>query len=197
MPLDIEDMRGFGCRLEDSSPSSTRPFNNPRKGLPLEPLSYSNRISVLFANCALLMYGYGRSFVRYVVRGCLLIPFLRDDNMRFTVVSTRLGLHVLPDEFKDLTWVEEMLCSQYHNTTHVTRLYDSSDPAQPRLFHGNTCAHDMSVISIADTLPTTPAGIDGMLSVILMLSPRCCAQDHESNVKRLEIAKMNAPMISV
>jgi Domain of unknown function (DUF6570) len=71
----------------------------------------------------------------------------------------------LPDEFKDLNWVEEMVCSCYHNTAHVTRLYGSSDPMQPSLFHGNTCAHNMNIISIADTLPRTPTDVNGMISV--------------------------------
>ncbi|KAF8482227.1 hypothetical protein JB92DRAFT_2618172, partial [Gautieria morchelliformis] len=65
----------------------------------------------------------------------------------------------LPVEFIDLTWVEEMVCSFYRITAHVTRLYDSGDPAQPRVFHRNTCAHDMNVISVADSLPRSPADL--------------------------------------
>ncbi|KAF8461303.1 hypothetical protein JB92DRAFT_2570416, partial [Gautieria morchelliformis] len=72
----------------------------------------------------------------------------------------------LPDEFADLSWVEEMVCSIYRNTAHVTRLYNSSDPCQPRMFHGNTCAHDINILSVADTLPRTPADLNGMLSVV-------------------------------
>ncbi|KIO26175.1 hypothetical protein M407DRAFT_24508 [Tulasnella calospora MUT 4182] len=34
----------------------------------------------------------------------------------------------LPDRFQDLTWVEEMVCSTYRMTAHVTRLYQSSNP---------------------------------------------------------------------
>jgi hypothetical protein len=52
----------------------------------------------------------------------------------------------LPVQFEDLTWVEEMVCAIYRNTAHITRLYGSSDPAQPTVLHGNTCAHDMNVI---------------------------------------------------
>ncbi|KAF8510907.1 hypothetical protein JB92DRAFT_3083549 [Gautieria morchelliformis] len=65
----------------------------------------------------------------------------------------------LPEEFMDLTWVEEMVCSLYRNMAHVTRF---------RAFHGNTCAHDMNVISIADTLPQTPADLHGMVSVVFV-----------------------------
>ncbi|KAF8482353.1 hypothetical protein JB92DRAFT_3268199 [Gautieria morchelliformis] len=74
----------------------------------------------------------------------------------------------LPVEFIDLTWVEEMVCSLYRITAHVTQLYDSGDPAQPRVFHGNTCAHDMNVISVADSLPRSPADLnDGLLVDVL------------------------------
>ncbi|KAF8525305.1 hypothetical protein JB92DRAFT_2635616, partial [Gautieria morchelliformis] len=86
---------------------------------------------------------------------------------RFALKNDLYSGH-LPEEFMDLTWVEEMVCSLYRNTAHVMRLYDSSDPAQPRVFHGNTCAHDMNVISIADTLPRTPADLHGMISVVFV-----------------------------
>ena len=74
----------------------------------------------------------------------------------------------LPDEFKDLTWVEEMTCSIYRCTAHISRLYQSSDPAQPRVFHGNTCAHDMNIISTASVLPRTPNNVNDMLSVVFI-----------------------------
>ena len=45
----------------------------------------------------------------------------------------------LPNKFGDLTWVEEMICAKYQNMVHVTRIYRSSDPSQPKVFHGNTC----------------------------------------------------------
>ena len=59
----------------------------------------------------------------------------------------------LPDEFHDLTWVEEMICAKYWNTAHITCIYRSSDPSQPKVFHGNTCAHEMNVLSTASVLP--------------------------------------------
>ncbi|KAG2142130.1 hypothetical protein BD769DRAFT_52350 [Suillus cothurnatus] len=58
----------------------------------------------------------------------------------------------LPSQFRDLTWVEEK----------------STDPAQPRVFHGNTCAHDMNIISTAMTLPRAPADVNGFISVVLI-----------------------------
>ena len=63
----------------------------------------------------------------------------------------------LPAEFKDLTWVEEMACAVYCDTAHISCIYQSSDPSQPCVFHGNTCAHDMNVVSTATVLPHTVA----------------------------------------
>jgi len=68
--------------------------------------------------------------------------------------------------FHDLTWVEEKICAIYCNIAHVTRLFQSSDPSQPKVFHGNTCAHEMNVISTASVLPWTPADVTELLSVI-------------------------------
>ena len=59
----------------------------------------------------------------------------------------------LPDYFSDLTWVEEKVCAKYCITAHVTRLFHSNDPSQPRVFHGNTCTHDMNIVSTASVLP--------------------------------------------
>ena len=74
----------------------------------------------------------------------------------------------LCEEFKDLTWIEEMVCAIYRNTAHVTRLYGSSDPKQPTVLHGNTCAHDMNIVSTASVLPRTPTDVNGMLTVVFI-----------------------------
>ncbi|KAI6008497.1 hypothetical protein EDC04DRAFT_2582023, partial [Pisolithus marmoratus] len=74
----------------------------------------------------------------------------------------------LPEEFSDLTWVEEKICAIYCMTTHVTCLFQSTDPSQPRIFHGNTCAHNMNVVSTARVLPQTPSDINGFLSIVFM-----------------------------
>ncbi|TFK16577.1 hypothetical protein FA15DRAFT_550402, partial [Coprinopsis marcescibilis] len=83
-------------------------------------------------------------------------------------LANNLYRGVLPSEFDDLTWVEEMACAIYRNTAHVTRLYDSFSPNQPTVLHGNTCAHEMNVVSTARTLPRTPADIHGMLTVVFV-----------------------------
>ena len=69
----------------------------------------------------------------------------------------------LPNEFRDLTWIEEMVCAKYRNTAHVTRIFGSSDSSQPKVFHGNTCVHEMNVLSTATVLPCTVADINDML----------------------------------
>jgi hypothetical protein len=74
----------------------------------------------------------------------------------------------LPDEFKDLTWVEEMVCSIYRNIAHITRLFNSTADDQPTVLHGNTCAHEMNVVSTARVLPRTPSDINGMLSIVFV-----------------------------
>ena len=74
----------------------------------------------------------------------------------------------LPDEFRDLTWVEEMVCAKYWNSAHVTHLYGSSDPSQPKLFHGNTCAHKMNVLSTATVFPCTTSDVNDMLTVVFI-----------------------------
>jgi hypothetical protein len=83
-------------------------------------------------------------------------------------LANRLYRGHLPDQFRDLTWVEEMVCAIYRNTAHVTRLYQSTDAAQPFILHGNTCAHETNVVSTVSVLPHTPADINGMLSVIFV-----------------------------
>ncbi|KAG1876992.1 hypothetical protein C8R48DRAFT_591367, partial [Suillus tomentosus] len=74
----------------------------------------------------------------------------------------------LPAEFSDLTWVEEKVCALHCITAHVTRLFQSSDPTQPRIFHGNTCAHEMNTVSTATVLPRTPTDVNGFLSVVFI-----------------------------
>ncbi|KAF8581836.1 hypothetical protein K439DRAFT_1352883, partial [Ramaria rubella] len=73
-----------------------------------------------------------------------------------------------------LMWVEEMVCSIYRNTAHVTRLYKSSDSSQPCVLHGNTCAHEMNVVSTAECLPRLPSNVNGMLSIVFVGPQKFC-----------------------
>jgi len=83
-------------------------------------------------------------------------------------LANKLYRGILPVQFQDLTWVEEMVCAIYRNTAHITRLYGSSDPSQPTVLHGNTCAHDMNIISTAAVLPRMPTDINDMLSIVFI-----------------------------
>jgi hypothetical protein len=91
-------------------------------------------------------------------------------------LANKLYRGQMPPQFHDLTWVEEMVCAIYRNMAHVTRLYQLSDPVQPFIFHGYTCAHETNLVSTAKVLPQTPADINGMLTVVFVgptkLSPR-------------------------
>jgi len=83
-------------------------------------------------------------------------------------LANKLYRGQMPPQFRDLTWVEEMVCAIYRNMAHITRLYQSSDPVQPFIFHGNTCAHRTNLVSTAQVLPRTPADINGMLTVVFV-----------------------------
>ena len=75
---------------------------------------------------------------------------------------------VLPDEFQDLTWVEGMVCAIYRTSVHVTQLYELSDSKDPFVYHGNTCAHEMNVVSTASVLPHTIDVINSILTVVFV-----------------------------
>ncbi|KAG1817182.1 uncharacterized protein BJ212DRAFT_1270530, partial [Suillus subaureus] len=83
----------------------------------------------------------------------------------------------LPEQFRDLMWVEEKVCAIYCITAHVTHLFQSTDPSQPKVFHGNTCTHDMNVMSTVTILPCTPSDINGFISVVFIgpnkFDPKC------------------------
>jgi len=74
----------------------------------------------------------------------------------------------LPQEFQDLTWVEEQVCAIYRATAFVTRLSHSDDPPNPHVFHGNTCAHNQNVVLTAKVLPRTSADINDSLTVVFV-----------------------------
>ena len=94
-------------------------------------------------------------------------PLLKEKMPRFALAN-KLYRGRLPDEFRDLTWVEEMVCCIYRNTAHITRIFQSSDATQPKLLSGNTCAHEMNIVSTASVLPRTPSDISGMLSIVFI-----------------------------
>ncbi|KAG2134069.1 hypothetical protein DEU56DRAFT_738664, partial [Suillus clintonianus] len=93
---------------------------------------------------------------------------LRASRIPRLALANNLYRGKLPVEFGDLTWVEEMICAIFRGTAHITRLFQSSDPATPRVMYGNTCAHGMNVVSTASVLPRTPADVNYALSVVFV-----------------------------
>ncbi|EJD34401.1 hypothetical protein AURDEDRAFT_140569 [Auricularia subglabra TFB-10046 SS5] len=85
-------------------------------------------------------------------------------------VSLRNGLYrgILPDEFKDLSWVEEQICAINVAACKIVRLHGSSNPENPFVLYGNTCAHPMNVVETAKVLPRAPTDIAGRLGVIFV-----------------------------
>ena len=61
-----------------------------------------------------------------------------------------------------------MVCALYQTTAHVTHLYQSTEPTQPFVYQGNSCAHELNVISTASVLPRTPGDINSILSVVFI-----------------------------
>jgi hypothetical protein len=75
--------------MKHSSPSSTHLFRSPGKGLPMEPHS---RIPRRIFSC--LARGRVRVWQTFrQILGCLLVLLLRNDTVRFAVVSTRLRVY--------------------------------------------------------------------------------------------------------
>ncbi|KAG1837637.1 hypothetical protein DFJ58DRAFT_718849 [Suillus subalutaceus] len=84
---------------------------------------------------------------------------LAQDKLPAFALANCLYCGALPERFQDLTWLEEKVYAIYSITAHITCLF---------MFHGNTCAHDMNVMSIASVLPCTPVDINGFLSVMFI-----------------------------
>ena len=95
----------------------------------------------------------------------------------------------LPPFFSDLTWVEEKVCAKHCVTAHVTRLFQSNDPGQPCIFHGNTCTHDMNIISTASVLPRTPTDVNGLIGIVF-LGPKPVNADDLGPIFRVRKGKM-------
>ncbi|TRM62200.1 hypothetical protein BD626DRAFT_404200, partial [Schizophyllum amplum] len=114
---------------------------------------------------------------------------------RFALANMLYRGH-LPPDLLDITWIEEMVCSLYRTTAHVTRLFQSSDERAPRVFSGNTCAHDMNVISTASIMPRTPSDVNDMLSVIFVGPGRfCMSMLGQHNMFRIRKAKVLALLL--
>lgn len=74
----------------------------------------------------------------------------------------------MPKDFVDISFVEEMVCAKIQNTAHITRVFQSNNSSHSKVFHRNTGAHKMNVVSTASVLPHTPSDINDMLSVVFI-----------------------------
>ncbi|EJD37178.1 hypothetical protein AURDEDRAFT_47588, partial [Auricularia subglabra TFB-10046 SS5] len=74
----------------------------------------------------------------------------------------------LPEHLRDLTWVEEQVCALHVGTTNVARLFGSSDPRNPFVFYGNTCAHPQNVLQTMEVLPRTAGDVADNIAVIFV-----------------------------
>ncbi|EJD34424.1 hypothetical protein AURDEDRAFT_76181, partial [Auricularia subglabra TFB-10046 SS5] len=85
-------------------------------------------------------------------------------------ICLRNGLYrgVLPPEFQDLSWVEEQICAINVVSCKIVRLHGSSNPENPFVLYGNTCAHPLNVVETARLLPRAPCDIAGRLGVIFV-----------------------------
>ena len=93
---------------------------------------------------------------------------LSQDKMPQFTLANNLYRGNLPEEFLDITWIEEMVCAIFRITAHVTWLYESTDPKQPFIYHGNSCAHEVNVVSTASVLPRTPGDINSVLTIVFI-----------------------------
>lgn len=83
-------------------------------------------------------------------------------------LANHLWRGTLPVEFRDLTWVEEMICSIYRTNAIVARLFWATDEKVSHVLHGNTCAHEMNVASTASILPRTPSNMNDLIAVVFV-----------------------------
>ncbi|KAG2108205.1 uncharacterized protein F5147DRAFT_577097, partial [Suillus discolor] len=106
-----------------------------------------------------------------------LTALLRENSLPCFALANGLYYGELLTYFKDLTWIEQKICTIYSTTAYVTRLFQSSDLLQPKVFYGDICTHDMNVISTVFVLPRTPADVNGFLCIIFV-SPGKFESDH-------------------
>jgi Helitron helicase-like domain at N-terminus/PIF1-like helicase len=76
---------------------------------------------------------------------------------------------VLPEDLRDITWVEEKVCALHRVTADVARLQNAeTDEKLPYRLVGNTCAHPVNVPSTARVLPRTPSDIHDSLTIVFV-----------------------------
>lgn len=98
--------------------------------------------------------------------------FQKSKMPKFALANKLYRGNLLKD-FADISFVEQMVCEKIWNTAHITRVFQSNDSSHSKVFHGNTCAHEMNVISTASVLPCTPSDINDMLRVVFIGPGKC------------------------
>ncbi|KAJ3912507.1 hypothetical protein F5877DRAFT_53974, partial [Lentinula edodes] len=105
-------------------------------------------------------------FEMYLCQDCK--GYLYRNVMPRLALNNHLYRGELPDELKNVTWVEEMACSLYKTTAHVTRIYGSNKSSDPLQMHGNACAHPLDICSAVKILPWTPTDLNDLISIIFV-----------------------------
>ncbi|THU83002.1 hypothetical protein K435DRAFT_565586, partial [Dendrothele bispora CBS 962.96] len=115
---------------------------------------------------------------------------LSHEKMPMFALANHMYRGELPPEIDQLniTWAEEMACALYHTRAHVIRLYGSTDESQPRVLHGNTCAHELNTVSTARVLPWTPSDLNGFISIVFV-GPRKLSLTDLRNLNQLYVRK--------
>ena len=83
-----------------------------------------------FSNLLLHSSGFsfnevGEANLLHLCKEC--ISYLRSNKLPRFALANNFYRGELPEEFKDLTWVEDMACAIYRNTAHISCIYQLSD----------------------------------------------------------------------
>ncbi|KAJ4487108.1 hypothetical protein C8J55DRAFT_424193, partial [Lentinula edodes] len=102
----------------------------------------------------------------YLCHECLL--YMQRSTMPRLALNNHLYRGELPEHLQNVSWVEEMACSIYRTSAHVTRIFGSSSECDPLQLHGNTCAHPLNICYTAKRLPWSPADLNDLISIIFV-----------------------------
>ncbi|KAJ3921050.1 hypothetical protein F5877DRAFT_36794, partial [Lentinula edodes] len=114
-------------------------------------------------------------FEMYLCRECL--AYMHRSIMPRLALKNHLYRGELPEDLQNVTWVEEMACSIYRTSAHVTRIFGSSSECDPFQLHGNTCAHPLNICYTAKRLPWSPADLNDLISIIFVGPKKLAKED--------------------
>ncbi|KAE9392554.1 hypothetical protein BT96DRAFT_830479 [Gymnopus androsaceus JB14] len=107
-----------------------------------------------------------KSFQVYLCQECL--TSLSKNRLPRLALNNNLFRGELPDDLKDVTWVEEMAVALYRTTAFVSRIYGTSNAGDPLQLHGNVCAHPLDFVANTKKLPWTPADLNDLISIVFV-----------------------------